>query len=58
MNTNLLNDTITKSVVSGGSAVASWGLQSVSLILSIIASIIGIIVGLNALYNIFKGWKK
>ena len=58
MNTNILQDSIIKAGVSGTSAVASWGLQEVSYIASIIASCIGILVGLNALYNIIKAWKK
>jgi hypothetical protein len=55
--TNLVNDTVIKAGVSGVSAAASWGLQEVSYVASIIASCIGILVGLNALYNIWKGWR-
>ena len=58
MDSNLVQDTVNKAVVTVGSAGASWGLQEVSYVASIIASCIGILVGLNALYNIYKGWKK
>ena len=56
--TNDITDTVIKAGVTGISAGASWGLQDVSYIASIIASCIGILVGLNALYGIVKNWKK
>ncbi len=57
MTTNEITDTVTKAIVSGTSAGASWGLQDVSYMASITASLIAIIVGLSSLYNIVKAWK-
>ena len=58
MDSNLIDNVVVKSAVSGTTALMSWGLQDVSYIASIIASVIAILVGLNSLYHIIKGWLK
>lgn len=56
MNTNIINETVVKSAITGTSAVASWQLQDISYIASIIASCVGILVGAHAIYTIIKGY--